>query len=71
MFSCITRRFHAGDGDGQSRDSVDDGLLQSQAEFSHASFKELVDSMGGEGVGGGAMTIGYGFWALELARART
>lgn len=44
------------------------GLLKSQAEFTHTSFKEHVDAMKeGRGVGGGAMTVGYGLWALDLA----
>jgi N-acyl-D-aspartate/D-glutamate deacylase len=47
---------------------ADSGLLDAQADFTHESFTEHVDSMKkGLGIGGGAMTVGYGLWTLELA----
>jgi N-acyl-D-amino-acid deacylase len=47
---------------------IDETLLQSQADFTHDSFKEKVKSMReGRGVGGAAMTAGYALWALDLA----
>jgi N-acyl-D-aspartate/D-glutamate deacylase len=43
-------------------------LLQEQADFTLESFREKVEPMReGRGVGGGAMTVGYGLWALHLA----
>jgi len=47
---------------------VDVKLLRAQAEFSHHSFEVLQKPMKqGHGVGGRAMTVGYGLWALALA----
>jgi N-acyl-D-aspartate/D-glutamate deacylase len=47
---------------------TDAGLLQDQAEFTLASFRDKLDSVReGRGVGGGAMTVGYALWALDLA----
>jgi N-acyl-D-amino-acid deacylase len=47
---------------------VDEELLQAQAEFSLDSFLERRAPMSeGKGIGGGAMTVGYGLWALSLA----
>lgn len=44
-------------------------LVRSQAEFTHASFAERLDSLKkGEGIGGRAMTVGYGLLALDLAK---
>src|SRR6266852_3167082 len=44
--------------------AVDDKLLQAQAEFSRDSFDRYVELMkNGKGIGGGAMTVGYGVWA--------
>jgi N-acyl-D-amino-acid deacylase len=43
-------------------------VLPAQAEFTHASFAERLESLKkGEGIGGRAMTVGYGLLALELA----
>src|SRR5262249_43463340 len=48
---------------------IDVGLLQAQGDFSRESFRERSAVMEqGKGVGGGAMTVGYGLWALLLAR---
>jgi N-acyl-D-amino-acid deacylase len=47
---------------------IDAGLLQAQADFSRESFRERSAVMEqGKGIGGGAMTVGYGLWALLLA----
>lgn len=47
---------------------VEPDLLQEQAEFSVESFGEKVREMSeGKGVGGAAMTVGYGLWTLSLA----
>jgi N-acyl-D-amino-acid deacylase len=47
---------------------VDQQLLEAQADFTHKSFHNQVESMRqGEGVGGHALTVGYGLWALRLA----
>jgi mannose/cellobiose epimerase-like protein (N-acyl-D-glucosamine 2-epimerase family) len=47
---------------------IDEKLLQDQAEFTHKSFKgELNGLKAGKGIGGKAMTVGYGLWALKLA----
>ncbi len=46
----------------------DGGLLQEQAEFTLESFRDKRAAMReGKGIGGGAMTVGYALWALELA----
>jgi N-acyl-D-amino-acid deacylase len=48
--------------------TVDAALLESQAEFTHASFKgQLDDLRAGQGIGGKAMTVSYGLWSLALA----
>lgn len=48
--------------------AVDDALLGAQAEFTHASFeRELDDLRAGKGIGGQALTVGYGLWSLSLA----
>lgn len=48
---------------------IDRQLLQDQADFTHKSFRrnrtELIE---GKGVGGASMTVGYGLWALEIAK---
>lgn len=42
-------------------------LLAEQAQFTLDSFEEKRDDMRkGKGVGGGAITVGYGLWALDL-----
>ena len=51
--------------------AVDDKLLQAQALFTEDSFNRLVDNMKeGKGIGGRGMTVGYGLWALNLARIK-
>jgi N-acyl-D-amino-acid deacylase len=43
-------------------------LLTDQAEFTHKSFRDSTESLQkGEGIGGRAMTVGYGLWAMRLA----
>lgn len=47
--------------------SIDQKVLDAQAEFTHASFsRELDDLRKGEGIGGRSLTVGYGLWALGL-----
>ena len=47
---------------------IDSQLLQDQAKFTHKSFHgELNGLKAGKGIGGKAMTVGYGLWALRLA----
>ncbi|MBE2282062.1 MAG: hypothetical protein IAE77_01225 [Prosthecobacter sp.] len=44
--------------------------LQTQSGITHAYFEERIDDMlAGDHVPGGATTTGYGFWALQMARA--
>ena len=48
--------------------AIDDDVLKAQAEFTRESFRgRLADLKAGQKIGGGAMTVGYGLWALELA----
>jgi N-acyl-D-aspartate/D-glutamate deacylase len=48
--------------------AIDADLLQDQADFSRRSFEERIEPMAqGRGIGGAAMTVGYGLWTLELA----
>lgn len=48
--------------------AIEEGLIQEQAEFSADSFREKAQEMRqGKGVGGAAMTVGYGLWSLSLA----
>jgi N-acyl-D-amino-acid deacylase len=48
--------------------TIDEKLLQDQTEFTRKSFQgELNGLRSGKGVGGKAMTVGYGLWALRLA----
>lgn len=43
-------------------------VLDAQAEFTHASFARELDGLrAGKGIGGRALTVGYGLWALSLA----
>jgi N-acyl-D-amino-acid deacylase len=50
---------------------ADEAVLAEQAEFSHGSFESRARRMlEGEGVGGTSMTVGYGLWMLDIARAR-
>jgi N-acyl-D-amino-acid deacylase len=47
---------------------IDDKLPQAQADLTRNSFSGLIDKMKeGKGIGGRAMTVGYGLWALGLA----
>jgi N-acyl-D-amino-acid deacylase len=46
----------------------DAAWLKPQAGITHAYFEERIDDMtAGDHVPGGATTIGYGFWALQMA----
>ena len=48
--------------------AVDQAVLESQADFTHASFeRELEDLRAGKGIGGKAMTVSYALWSLSLA----
>jgi N-acyl-D-amino-acid deacylase len=48
--------------------TIDEPLLQAQAEFSHQSFRDNHEDLrAGRGVGGRAMTVAYALWALKLA----
>jgi hypothetical protein len=47
---------------------IDQKLLDAQSDFTRQSFHDQVEPMRrGEGVGGRALTVGYGLWALGLA----
>ena len=51
---------------------VDGALLQEQADFTLESFLGKRNEMAkGSGVGGGALTVGYALWALDLAGRKT
>src|SRR5207253_5293808 len=51
--------------------TVDDKLLHGQAEFTHKWFAAQVKNMKlGRGIGGRAMNVGYGLWALRLADSK-
>lgn len=46
---------------------IDGKLFREQADFTHKSFQsELNGLKAGKGIGGKAMTVGYGLWALLL-----
>ncbi len=48
---------------------VDRQLLQEQAEFTWNSFETRREAVAeGKGVGGASMTVGYGLWALDIAK---
>lgn len=48
---------------------LDAEWLKSQADFTHEYFGAHIDRMNaGEHIDGGAITVGYGLWALRLAR---
>lgn len=50
--------------------AIDEKLLPAQREFAQASFHDDLDDLrAGRGIGGRAMTVGYGLWALRLAEA--
>lgn len=60
MLAMVTARGHGF--------AIDEDLLQDQADFTLDSFRtHLADLKKGEGIGGKAMTVSYGLWALELA----
>ena len=47
---------------------VDQPLLQEQDQFTRDSFLERIKGLReGRGIGGAAMTVGYGLWALDVA----
>ncbi len=47
---------------------VNEELLARQAQFTRESFHDRLDSLReGKGIGGAAMTVSYGLWALDLA----
>ena len=47
--------------------SIDERLLKSQAEFSHATFQRHIKQVKkGQGIGGRALTVAYGLWTLSL-----
>lgn len=48
---------------------IDEELLDSQAKFSHDTFRERQGRLRqGTGIGGKAMTVGYGLWTLDLVK---
>jgi N-acyl-D-amino-acid deacylase len=52
----------------KNKRTIDKKLLQEQAVFTQKSFQgELSGLKSGKGIGGKAMTVGYGLWALRLA----
>jgi len=54
---------------GRKGFDVDRKLLQEQAEFTWKSFEKRREiAAQGKGVGGGSMTVGYGLWALDIAK---
>jgi N-acyl-D-amino-acid deacylase len=64
MLAAATVREH---GLAQESDDIDD-ILDEQGEFTAESFLERIDSLrAGKDIGGGAMTVAYGLWALDLA----
>ena len=47
---------------------IDNKWLATQRDFTHVSFADDLDDLrAGRGIGGRAMTVGYGLWALRLA----
>ena len=60
MLAMVAARAHGVEVDGDE--------LEAQAEFTRESFGErLADLKAGKNIGGSAMNVGYGLWALELA----
>jgi N-acyl-D-aspartate/D-glutamate deacylase len=60
MLAMVSAREHGG--------TIDDELLQDQAEFTLESFRALQKPLKeGQAIGGKAMTVSYGLWALDLA----
>lgn len=46
---------------------IDEALFQAQTGLTHATFKARAAGLRqGTGIGGNAMTVGYGLWALDL-----
>jgi N-acyl-D-amino-acid deacylase len=53
---------------GERKLAIDETLLPTQTEFTSASFHEDLEKLReGRGIGGRAMTVAYGLWALRLA----
>jgi N-acyl-D-amino-acid deacylase len=53
---------------GGTRGEADVALLKTQAEFIQKSFEgQIEDLRKGTGIGGRALTVGYGLWSLSLA----
>ena len=62
MLAAVTARSHGL--------AIDERLLPAQTAFTHASFVDDLDDLrAGRRIGGRAMTVGYGLWALRLADA--
>lgn len=62
LLAAVTARDHG--------ERIDEKLLPAQTAFTHTSFHdELEDLRQGGRIGGRAMTVGYGLWALRLAAA--
>src|SRR6266446_2608891 len=60
MLALVTARDH--------RLPIDDKILETQGEFTHKWFQGQIENMNqGRGIGGRAMNVGYGLWALSLA----
>lgn len=60
MLAAVTAR--------QRKLAVDETLLPTQTEFTRVSFHEDLEKLReGRGIGGRAMTVAYGLWALRLA----
>jgi N-acyl-D-amino-acid deacylase len=60
LLAAVTARDHGFD--------VDQTLLPAQTAFTRESFHDHLDDLReGRGIGGRAMTVGYGLWALRLA----
>jgi len=50
---------------------IDEGLLEETVVFSAESFRQRIKRLErGSGIGGGAMTVGYGLWAFEEAERK-
>ena len=48
---------------------IDEDLFVAQARFTWESFRGRIEPMReGNGIGGKSMTVGYGLWALEIAK---
>jgi len=52
----------------ESGEAIDEAALKTIAEFTQASFqKQKDDLLAGKNIGGKAMTVSYGLWALRLS----